>query len=60
MTTTLVGIFKKEYMDLDADPDQGVVETYRILGNVIRLPSVISYSIILLTSKVLFFTSEFI
>lgn len=58
VTTTLVGIFKKEYMDLDADPDQGVVETYRILGNVIRLPSVISYSIILLTSKVAFAATD--
>ncbi|KAK3705516.1 hypothetical protein RRG08_041390 [Elysia crispata] len=58
ITTTLVGILKREHMDLDVDPDQGIVETYQILWNVIRLRSIISYSIILLTSKVAFAASD--
>ncbi|GFR97286.1 acetyl-coenzyme A transporter 1-like [Elysia marginata] len=58
ITTTLVGLLKREHMDLDVDPDQGIVETYQILWNVIRLRSIISYSIILLTSKVAFAASD--
>ena len=52
MTTTLVGVLKPEKEDLEADPDQGIVDTYKTLWDVIRLPAVISYAIILLTSKV--------
>ncbi|CAL1531033.1 unnamed protein product [Lymnaea stagnalis] len=58
VTTTLVGIFKKEHMDLDADPDQGIVETYKSLVKVICLKPVISYTIILLTSKVAFAAAD--
>lgn len=58
ITTTLVGALKREHIDLDVDPDQGIVETYQILWNVIRLRSIISYSIILLTSKVAFAASD--
>ncbi|GFO42501.1 acetyl-CoA transporter 1-like [Plakobranchus ocellatus] len=58
ITTTLVGVLKREHIDLDVDPDQGIVETYQILWNVIRLRSIISYAIILLTSKVAFAASD--
>ncbi|XP_005088825.1 acetyl-coenzyme A transporter 1 [Aplysia californica] len=58
VTTTLVGVLKREHMDLDTDPDQGVLETYKILANVIRLPSIISYIVILLTAKVAFAASD--
>ena len=52
VTTTLVGIFKPERADPDVDPEQGIVDTYKILLDVIRLPSVLSYALILLTAKV--------
>ncbi|BFZ23451.1 hypothetical protein BsWGS_26489 [Bradybaena similaris] len=58
VTTTLVGIFKREHMDLDADPDQGIVETYKMLLNVICLPSIVSYVVILLTSKIAFAATD--
>ncbi|RUS82982.1 hypothetical protein EGW08_009267 [Elysia chlorotica] len=58
VTTTLVGVLKQEVIDLDVDPDQGIVETYKILWNVMCLRSIISYSVILLTSKVAFAASD--
>nr|KAG5698987.1 hypothetical protein BaRGS_033500 [Batillaria attramentaria] len=39
-------------VDPDVDPEQGIVDTYKTLLNVIRLPSVMSYALILLTAKV--------
>ncbi|XP_059142088.1 acetyl-coenzyme A transporter 1-like [Physella acuta] len=58
ITTTIVGVCKKEHMDLEADPEQGIVETYKILLKVICLPPVITYTIILLISKVTFAASD--
>ncbi|CAG5136298.1 unnamed protein product, partial [Candidula unifasciata] len=58
ITTTLVAIFKQEHIDLEVDPEQSIMDTYRILLSVICLPSVVSYLIILLTSKVAFAASD--
>ncbi|KAH9508685.1 hypothetical protein Btru_049637 [Bulinus truncatus] len=58
VTTTLVGIFKKETKDPEADQDQTIVETYKILFKVICLKPVISYSVILLTSKIAFAAAD--
>jgi len=52
VTTTLVWIFKSEKADPEVDPEQGIVDTYKQLYKVIKLPPVISWCIILLTSKV--------
>ncbi|KAK3087764.1 hypothetical protein FSP39_010328 [Pinctada imbricata] len=57
-STTLVWLLKSEGEDPDADKDQGIIETYKQLIQVIRLPAVISYSIILLTSKVGFAAAD--
>ncbi|XP_069115079.1 acetyl-coenzyme A transporter 1-like [Argopecten irradians] len=58
VTTTLVWALKREAEDPEADLDQGVVGTYKQLFNVIRLPSVISYAIIILTAKVGFSVAD--
>ncbi|ESO82542.1 hypothetical protein LOTGIDRAFT_197858 [Lottia gigantea] len=58
VTTTLVMIFKRERADPDVDPEMGIFETYKILISVIRLPAVVSYCIILLTSKVAFSATD--
>ena len=50
VTTTLVWLMKRERDD--TEDEQGIVDTYKQLWRVVKLPSVISYAIILLTSKV--------
>ncbi|KAJ8320988.1 hypothetical protein KUTeg_002575 [Tegillarca granosa] len=58
ITTTLVWLLKREADDPDADNEQGIVSTYKQLIRVIRLPSVISYAIIILTAKVGFSATD--
>ena len=58
VTTTLVWILKREHPDPEVDPEHGIVETYKQLYKVIRLPAVISYTAILLTSKVIMWQSQ--
>uniref|UniRef100_A0A2C9JR90 Acetyl-coenzyme A transporter 1 n=1 Tax=Biomphalaria glabrata TaxID=6526 RepID=A0A2C9JR90_BIOGL len=58
VTTTLVGIFKKETKDIGSDQDQSIAETYKTLVKVICLKPVITYTIILLTSKVAFAAAD--
>lgn len=53
VTTTLVWVLKREAEDPDVDGDQGIIGTYKQLLNVIKLPSVISYAVIILTAKVM-------
>ncbi|KAK7486147.1 hypothetical protein BaRGS_00022613 [Batillaria attramentaria] len=57
-TTTVVGLLKPERVDPDVDPEQGIVDTYKTLLNVIRLPSVMSYALILLTAKFTFAAAD--
>ncbi|XP_060080506.1 acetyl-coenzyme A transporter 1-like [Ylistrum balloti] len=58
VTTTLVWVLKREAEDPEADLDQGVIGTYKQLLNVIRLPSVISYAVIILTAKIGFSVAD--
>ncbi|XP_041378561.1 acetyl-coenzyme A transporter 1-like [Gigantopelta aegis] len=58
VTTTLVWILKKESDDLDMDPDQGIVNTYKTLYKVMKLPAVLSYCGILLTCKIGFAAAD--
>ncbi|KAL8584106.1 hypothetical protein ACOMHN_011721 [Nucella lapillus] len=58
VTTTVVGLLKPEHADPDLDPEQGIVDTYRTLLKVIRLPAVLSYVLILLTAKVTFSAAD--
>lgn len=58
ITTTLVWMLKREHPDPDVDPEHGIVETYKQLYKVIRLPAVISYAVILLTSKIAFAAAD--
>lgn len=58
VTTTLVMIMKHETDDPDADSEQGIVDTYKQLIRVIKLPPVISYAIILLTVKIGFAAAD--
>ncbi|TMW56079.1 hypothetical protein Poli38472_008727 [Pythium oligandrum] len=56
VTTVAVGIFKKEKED--TEEQLSIAETYKQMYSVLRLPSVISLSIILLTSKIGFAAAE--
>ncbi|KAK6966236.1 acetyl-coenzyme A transporter 1 [Biomphalaria glabrata] len=58
VTTTLVGILKKETKDIGSDQDQSIAETYKTLVKVICLKPVVTYTIILLTSKVAFAAAD--
>lgn len=54
IATTLVAIFKHE-KDESGQPDNldlNLHQTYKLLGKIMKLPSVKTLSIILLTSKV--------
>ena len=61
VTTTLVMIFKRENAtpaitssvpEDGEEPEQGIVDTYKLLFRIVRLPSVLSLISILLTVKV--------
>ena len=51
----MVMIFKKEERSTEDDESDNVIDTYKQLYKIIKLKSVISYSIILLTAKVCIF-----
>ena len=51
ITTTIVWITKHERNELDGD-DMGIIDAYRQLIKVIRLPAVLKYLAIALTCKV--------
>ena len=51
----MVMIFKKEELSTEDDESDNVIDTYKQLYKIIKLKSVISYSIILLTAKVCIF-----
>lgn len=57
-TTTLVWILKHEVEDEDANSEQGIIDTYKQLIRVIRLPAVISYAVIILTAKIGFSAAD--
>ncbi len=51
ITTTLVAIFKRE--PDDNEETEGIIDTYKLLVKIVRLPAVISLISILLTAKVM-------
>lgn len=51
VTTTLVFFLKPEKVEKD-DLELGIIDTYKLLIQVIKLPAVLSFAIILLTSKI--------
>lgn len=57
IATTLVAIFKHEKNDSDHPDslDLNLYQTYRLLGDIMKLPSVKSLSVVLLTAKVNYF-----
>ena len=50
VSTTLVAVLKREQED--EEETEGVVDTYKLLGKIIKLPAVVSLIVILLTAKV--------
>ncbi len=52
-TTTLVLIFKKEkYCSNEGEEHLGILETYFVLVKIIKLPAMLQFAVILLTSRV--------
>lgn len=58
VTTLGVWIFKQERADRDGDDKLSIKETYQQMLSVMRLPSVIQLSLVLLTSKIGFAAAE--
>ncbi|KAL5015197.1 hypothetical protein ScPMuIL_009467 [Solemya velum] len=58
VTTTLVWLVKRETDDPDLNVEKGVVCIYKQLVQVICLPAVRSYALILLTSKIAFAAAD--
>ncbi|XP_013389260.1 acetyl-coenzyme A transporter 1 [Lingula anatina] len=58
ITTTLVGLFKTEKTNEDADQDQTIADTYKQLVKIIKLPAVKTYIVILLTAKIGFAAAD--
>lgn len=54
IATTLVAIFKHEKLQSakENSHDLNLYQTYKLLGDIMKLPSIKSLSIILLTAKV--------
>lgn len=54
IATTLVAIFKHEKNESSQQDshDLNIYQTYRLLGDIMKLPSVKTLSIVLLTAKV--------
>ncbi|XP_002731163.2 acetyl-coenzyme A transporter 1-like [Saccoglossus kowalevskii] len=58
ITTTLVWWFKTENPELIDDVDQGIWGTYKLLYTIVRLPSIQSFIVILMTSKIGFSATD--
>ena len=59
VTTTLTAIFKSERQEDDNEQPEGVLDTYKTLWKIIRLPAVFKYCVMLLTAKVLSLSTHF-
>lgn len=56
VSTTLVAIIKKEHgkgRRRVQEETQGVMETYKLLFSIIKMPTVFTFCVLLLTAKVL-------
>lgn len=52
VATTLTAIFKHERPESSDEQPEGVVDTYKMLWKIIKLPAVLKYCALLLTCKV--------
>ena len=52
IATTLTAIFKTERNESDDDHPEGVLDTYKMLWKIVKLPAVFRYCVMLLTAKV--------
>lgn len=58
VSTTLVAVIKRENKHVKGkrrvyEETQGVMETYRLLFSIIKMPTVFTFCVLLLTAKVL-------
>ncbi|KAI5711384.1 hypothetical protein M8J76_005034 [Diaphorina citri] len=62
VVTTLVGLFKGEHpvekTVAHSDPDLNIVDSYKLLGSILRLPSIQKFALVLLTCKIGFSASD--
>lgn len=54
VTTTLVAFLKKENQELipAKEETKGITDTYRLLFSIIKMPAVLTFCLLILTSKV--------
>lgn len=52
ISTTLTALFIKEKSEPADDSPDGVLDTYKMLYKIVKLPAVIRYCAVLLTTKV--------
>lgn len=52
VTTTLTALFKSETAEPEDESPDGIIDTYKMLWRIIKLPSVLQYCGLLLTAKV--------
>lgn len=54
ITTTLVAFLKKENQELipAKEETKGITDTYKLLFSIIKMPAVLTFCILILTSKV--------
>ncbi|XP_057695414.1 acetyl-coenzyme A transporter 1 [Corythoichthys intestinalis] len=63
ITTTLVAILKSEKADgkgkgKDPEKTQGVLQTYKLLLNIVKMPAVLTFCVLLLTAKIGFSAAD--
>ncbi|XP_064021318.1 acetyl-coenzyme A transporter 1 isoform X1 [Pogoniulus pusillus] len=60
ITTTLVALLKKESKELTATKEEtkGITDTYRLLFSIIKMPAVLTFCLLILTSKVGFSAAD--
>ncbi|MBN3302847.1 acetyl-coenzyme A transporter 1 [Amia ocellicauda] len=57
-TTTLVALLKKETSKKSKEERQGVMDTYKLLFSIIKMPTVLTFCVLLLTAKMGFSAAD--
>lgn len=54
ITTTLVALLKKENKEVSIvkEETQGITDTYKLLFEIVKMPAVLTFCLLILTSKV--------
>lgn len=54
ITTTLVALLKKENKEVSIvkEETQGITDTYKLLFEIVKMPAVLAFCLLILTSKV--------